>query len=278
MISDFQTNTVYFSDLINTLPSFKESSKQIISTLNSFEVKFKFLPETKDIWARDYMPIQINSSEYIEYRYDPDYLQGNSKGYRDLKSYPEIICDSIGLKTIKSSLIMDGGNFIKSSNCIIFTDKLIKENCHSYSRIELIKELQKTFKVDRIIFIPWDKNEEYGHADGMVRFVDDETVLLNYLYKNDSDIINPLKKAGLKLEYLEFSKKTNNKFNWAYINFLQTEDLIIIPKFGIDEDYQAYEQINSYYPNYKGRISQVDVTEFVKKGGALNCISWTTKE
>jgi agmatine/peptidylarginine deiminase len=278
MISDFQTNTVYFSDLINTLSIFKEPSKKIFSTLNSFGIKYKFLPKTNDIWARDYMPIQINSSEYIEYRYDPDYLQGNSKGYRNLKSYPDIICDSIGLKTIKSSLIIDGGNIVKSSNCIIFTDKLIKENSHSHSRTELIKELQTTFKVEKIVFIPWDKNEEYGHSDGMIRFIDDETVLLNYPYNKDSNIISSLKKSNLKLEYLDFSKKTNNKFNWAYINFLQIENLIIIPKFGLDEDYQAYEQICSYYTNYKGRISQVDVTEFVKRGGALNCISWTIRE
>ena len=113
MISDKDTNTIYFSELLRTDSRFIETSKQIISTLDTFGAKYKFLPDTKDIWARDYMPIQINDKKFIEYSYDPDYLQGNWKGSRDLKTYPDIVCDSINLPTEKYDLIMDGGNFVK---------------------------------------------------------------------------------------------------------------------------------------------------------------------
>ena len=82
------------------------------------------------------MPIQINDSKFIEYRYDPDYLQGSWKGCRDLKTYPDIVCDSLKLETEKSNLIMDGGNLVKSSDCVILTDKIIKENRLSYSKTE----------------------------------------------------------------------------------------------------------------------------------------------
>ena len=78
------------------------------------------------------MPIQVAENKFIEYRYDPDYLQ--SKKSRSLKTYPDLICDSIGLNTIKSDLIIDGGNVIKSNHCAILTDKIVQENRNKYSK------------------------------------------------------------------------------------------------------------------------------------------------
>lgn len=278
MVSDFDTNTIYFSKLITTDNRFKSTFDQILSVLNSFGIEPKLLNKTNDIWARDYMPIQINDKKYIEYRYDPDYLQGHWKGCRDLKTYPDIVCNSLKLQTEKSDLIMDGGNFVKSSDCIILTDKIVKENRLLYSKTELIVKLQNTFQVEKVILIPWFKKEKYGHSDGVLRFIDNETVLISHYYKNDNVNLYRLKAGGLKTEFLDFKVKKSDKRNWAYINFLQTKNLILIPKFGVDEDFQAFEQIENYYPDYKKRIAQVDMTEIVKFGGALNCITWTTKE
>lgn len=278
MISDKDTNTIYFSELLKTDSRFSETSKQIISTLETYGAYYKFLPDTKDIWARDYMPIQINDKKFIEYRYDPDYLQGNWKGSRDLKTYPDIVCDSIKLQTEKSDLIMDGGNCVKSNNCIILTDKIVKENRLTYSKTELIKKLQETFEVEKIVLIPQDKLDEYGHSDGMIRFIDNETVLTQYYYKDYSAMLKPLKQSGLKTEFIDYNVKKKDKRNWAYLNFLQTKDVILIPKFGIDEDDQAFEQIESFFFDYKGKIAQVDMSEIIRFGGALNCITWTTKE
>lgn len=278
MISDKDTNTIYFSELLKIDSRFSETSKQIISTLDAFGAKSKFLPNTKDIWARDYMPIQINDEKFIEYRYDPDYLQGDWKGSRDLKTYPDIVCDSIKLRTEKSNLIMDGGNLVKSSDCLIMTDKIVKENRLSYSKTDLIKKIQNTFQVDKVVLIPQDKLDEYGHSDGMIRFIDNETVLINHYYKSDSLMLYRLKQAGLKTEFIDYKVKKKDERNWAYLNFLQTKDLILLPKFGIDEDGQAFEQIENFYTDYKGKIAQVVMSEIVRFGGALNCISWTTKE
>ena len=276
MIADWQTNKIYLSDKLSA--DFPEVSKRIESKLNAFGFNPDFLHNTKDIWARDYMPIQINNITYIEYRYDPDYLQGSTKGYRDLKTYPDIVCDTIKLQTKKSDLILDGGNFVKSNDCIILTDKIIKENQISYTKSELIKELQETFEVEKVVLIPWDKSAEYGHSDGMVRFIDNETVVTQYYFKDYPAMLNPLKRAGLKIEYIDYNVKKKDKRDWAYLNFLQTKDLILLPKFGIEQDQQAFEQIESFYPDYKGKVYQIDMNETVKLGGTLNCISWTTKE
>jgi agmatine/peptidylarginine deiminase len=139
--------------------------------------------------------------------------------------------------------------------------------------------LEELFEVEHVILIPWPKVEDYGHTDGMLRFIDEKTVLINKIEKT-STIERRLKEHGLNWEYLQFNvKKPNEDLNWAYINFLQTKDLILLPKLNIDDDEQAFEQMKIFYPDYarNNRIAQVDMTKIVKKGGALNCISWTIK-
>jgi agmatine/peptidylarginine deiminase len=284
MIPDWQTNKIYFSELLSS--RFPVVWNEIIEILNPIDGIVELLPKTKDIWARDYMPIQVSDIKYIEYRYDPDYLQGDSdeKETRELKTYPDIVCDTIGLSTKKSDIILDGGNLVKSSDCIILTDKIVWENRRTYSKNNLIKILHETFEVNKVILIPWDEECEFGHADGMLRFINDETVLVSGFYeiadeKLKKKIITFLKKANLNIEWLRCSPKKEKDQNIAYINFLQTKDLIIVPRIKAPEDDIAFEQISKFYSQYamSNRIKQVDMSEIVKLGGALNCISWTIK-
>ena len=59
------------------------------------------------------------------------------------------------------------------------TAKVFEENPQWIPR-DLIERLTRTFGAD-IIFLPWDTNEIYGHTDGIVRFIDDDSVLMtNY--------------------------------------------------------------------------------------------------
>jgi agmatine deiminase len=277
MIPDYETNKIYLSEILKS--HYSETCLDIEKIFRIQNCEYYFLPNTKDVWARDYMPVQVSDDLFIEYRYDPDYLQGNWKGSREIKTYPDIVCSSIKLKTEKSDLILDGGNLVKSPDCIILTDKIVRENRFSYSKEELLRKLFETFQVDKVVMIPWDTKEKFGHADGMIRFVDNQTVLVNHYYMHDNILLSRLQKAGLRYEFLEFKVKQMDKRNWAYINFLQTKDLILLPKFGVGEDEQAFEQIEYFYPDYarNKRIAQLDMTEIVKFGGALNCITWTIK-
>jgi len=283
MISDNDTNTIYFSELLKTDSRFSAIYNNIKSILDSFGLNCALLPDTRDIWARDYMPIQVSDKRYIEYRYDPDYLQG--KKYRYLKSYPDIICDSLGKKTKKTDLVIDGGNVVKSSKCVILTDKVVEENKPFYNREKILGKLRDLFELDKVVIIPWDKDAEiYGHADGMLRFIDDDKVLIQGYYDQyDADfqrkLFGELDRKGIEPVPLIFNVKKANKNNWAYLNFLQTKDLILLPALkGASENEQALNQMEKHYPRYIGRIIPIEMDAIIAEGGALNCISWTTKE
>jgi len=282
MITDKETNTIYFSEKLKEQSP--ETASLIISTLDQLGAVPKFLPGTKDIWARDYMPVQVNEHKFIQYTFHPDYL----KQFEEIKSDPESICADLKLKTQRSDIILDGGNVVKSDNCIIMTDKIVLENIHKYTKEQLLAKLKDLFEVDKIVLIPWDRGERYGHADGMVRFIDNETVLLQGYYNTRKELfkdefinylLGSLKENHLKYEFLniDYSEKINAKF--AYLNYLQTKDFILLPSLGIDKDDEALEdEIKKYFSDYTGRIRKVKMNTIIAKGGALNCISWTKKE
>ncbi|NME70556.1 agmatine deiminase family protein [Flammeovirga aprica] len=274
MITDFEVSDVYVSEILSLKGEYQSTFQHLKATTDSYKIPLKLLPKTKDIWARDYMPVQISEGKFVEFRYDPDYLQGARKGYRNLKSYPDIICDAIGLNTVKTDIILDGGNMVKSKNTLIMTDKIFHENRNDYTKKELMKQLHSLFEIETIITIPQDSQDEYGHTDGMLRFIDGNTVIVNPFYKNNQKMISALERDKLSIEFLKYEVKKLDKRSWAYINFLQTKDIILLPKFNIDEDELALEQIRKCYPNYK--VEQIEMTNIVKHGGALNCITWTT--
>jgi agmatine/peptidylarginine deiminase len=83
----------------------------------------------------------------------------------------------------------------------------------------------------------------------------------------------------LKWKFLDadYTVKMNQKF--AYLNYLQTNDLILIPSLGIDKDDEVVEKkTKECFPDYTGRIHKVRMNDIIAEGGALNCISWTKKE
>jgi agmatine deiminase len=278
MISDFQTNTIYFSKWL--LKNHKDVANQITQILEKQGIKYHWLENTADYWARDYMSIQVNEQKFVQYVYQPDYL----KGKKDYITNPDEVLKSLEIPTIKTNIVLDGGNVVKSANAVVLTDKIFLENKHLYSESVLISELEKLFETDRIVIIPWDKDDECGHTDGMLRFIDNDTVLLQGFYNEypkafQKKLFKALQEKGIRYEKLSYNVKKRSEHNWAYINFLQTHDIMLIPRLNIDEDEQALSQLQQYYPQYRNKMFFIDVSSYIKDwGGALNCLSWTIKK
>lgn len=279
MITDAQTNKVYFSQLLKDQLKYSGFGQQLSSIMDKHNISYEFLQGTHDIWCRDYMPIQVDHNTFIEYRYDPDYLL--DKTGRRLKTYPDLVCDTISLKTVKSDLILDGGNVIKGRNKVILTDKVIPENASKYLKADLLKKLEETFEVEEVILVPALQGDEFGHADGMIRFLDESHVLIDSFYAKDQSahslkFMRVLKAHKLTPVYIDFNVKYQSNKNWAYVNFLQTRDILIVPAFGIDEDDQALKRFEELIPSFfpGSKLASLDANPIIRDGGALNCISW----
>lgn len=268
LLTDIDSDIVYFSEWIKDFACYDE----ITEKLAKHQIKYNLLPHTKDYWVRDFMPIQISDSEFIQYKYNPKYLQKDQYYITN----PDKCYNHLAISTKKIDIVLDGGNIVKCSDSIIMTDKVFVENNH-LSKMQLINILENSFRCE-IIFIPWDRYEKYGHTDGMIRFIEERKVLLNNYINFDKSLRNRII-ADLQNKFeiieLEYSAPKLSSHNWAYINYLQVGKFILLPTLGTPEDEQAYEQFSTIFPDYQ--IEQINVSEIIKLGGALNCISWNIK-
>src|SRR5690606_18650302 len=70
------------------------------------------------------------------------------------------------------------GNIVRWANKVIMTDRVFIDN-PKYERKRLIKELHELLQVDHLHFVPEQPGDFTGHSDGMVRFIDENTVVIN---------------------------------------------------------------------------------------------------
>lgn len=278
MVTDSETNTLYLAD---TLPEkYEIFYADFQKVLTESGISINLLPNTKDVWAVDYMPIQVSENNYVQFTYDPNYLK--PKKWAKTISNVNRICDFLQLKRKKSKIVLDGGNVIKASDKVIMCDKIFSEN-PQIERRTLRNQLEELFEVDKVYFVPEQPKDFTGHADGMVRFVTNDTVIINDNSAENKEFQRALKIAldNAGLDYIEipcnYSKnKKSSQANGCYINYLQMKNLIILPTFGIEEDERVVKQFENIFKGH--RIKTVDSNAIANDGGILNCITWNIKK
>jgi agmatine deiminase len=276
MLQDSKTNKLYLSALLKGskyLSFFKRFEEKLIERY----IQFELLENTNDIWVRDYMPVQIGEDKFVQFVYNPSYL----KKYPELVTNVDSIISTLGIKTNFSKLIIDGGNVIKSRDKIFMCDRIFSEN-RSLKKSYIIGELEAVFETDKIIILPTDPEDEFGHADGVLRLIDNDNVLINQYRKEDKaykgKLLAVLKEAKLNWEELPFNPYDNKSkldAKGIYLNYLQMEDVIFLPIFGLAEDEIAIKKMETVFPAQN--IIPVLSNEIAKQGGVLNCISWNVK-
>lgn len=295
LISDKETNFVYFSDWIKSRWKYWPN---IEKALIDQKIPYGFLPRydenkkplSRDIWVRDYMPLQLEEGHLLGYEYNPDYLNANEHDkeyisrYEDILSYQNI---SVGSKT---NLVIDGGNMVKCGKYLVMTDKVFSEN-PKVSHSKIIDEIEEKTGATLVI-IPPDPDETFStrnnrgekvnlplqHADGLVKWLGDDTVLVNKCGKvYTKQLVRFLECQGLKCEVLDYS--TNNEYvsvnSWCYLNFLQVGKSILVPCYGGKEENVALKLLDDYYKDCT--IVPVNIKGILNDGGGLNCISWNIK-
>lgn len=270
MITNFETNKVYLAKGMTT-EKYVNAMRHLSDKLNSHEILWGLLPYTTSplhIWARDYMPIQVNKRKFVRFNYSPDYLEN----YPEYKPDTSAILSALDKQVIDSDIIIDGGNVISCGNKIILTDKIIREN-PNYDHDVLIDRLCQLLEAE-IVLIPEDYYDEYGHADGMVRYMGEGRVLLN----NYCDFDKALRKRLLAalsphFDIIELHYGAYTDMSWAYLNFLHVGKYIFIPMMEDKLGEIAFRQIADAFPQCECHPIY-HYENIVHDGGALNCSTW----
>ncbi|MBQ6278023.1 MAG: agmatine deiminase family protein [Bacteroidales bacterium] len=271
--------TVYLSELL--MSKYPETCKNLIAILEKHHVKYSFIKGTKDMWCRDYMPVQTESGKFIQFRYEPSYLKGE-KEWEDSRSDVKEVCRLNNINATFSDINLDGGNVLICDGRAILSDRIFSEN-PNYEKDSLINELSKLLECE-IIIIPAQKGDYTGHADGMVRFVDRNTILGNkladeykYWQKGMQKVIDTYNLTYIDVPFITDIKDPKHPGSaiGIYVNYLEVNNLIVMPIFNRDEDRQVLEILQRTFPNKI--IETIDYNDIAKEGGLLNCTTWVVR-
>lgn len=284
IVNDKDTNFVYISDKLKEF--YPRTYTRLTKLFNKMEIEWGVIEGTKDIWIRDYMPIQTSNDSFVVYNYNPDYLKNSGKEYlTDSRTIVDGVLDNYNKRYY--DITLDGGNIVTCAGNRVLTDKVFQENGKNKYDSEFCEYISEVLD-SRVIFLPWhcDNPQEpnadvYGHADGLIHWAGDNRVLMSNhwdYYPDEADEIR------YRLEYVGFEviemlfdvQNPNRDFNWAYINYLEVGNKIIVPTFGIPEDKQALKYIREANPD--SIVRGFRMRDIAKEGGALHCITWNIKK
>jgi agmatine deiminase len=284
MITDQETNFVYLSSLIRERPGMKNFWHKLEKTLKKANIKYSFIENTNDIWCRDYMPLQITSSEFVQFKYNPSYC--NNAKYRHLiTDTDKVRAGSEPIAGVRnSSLVLDGGNVVKSGKVAILTERIFKEN--GGSREEILQHLQQRLGVESVHLLPEQPYDMTGHSDGMVRLLNDRTLLVADFQGESTSwkakYSQALQRTNLKL--IDFPGVTtdikNNDGDYTaigcYINFAWIGNVILFPQFDLPEDKEALKETKRLFKDCL--VIPVASSDLAIDGGVLNCATWNVKQ
>lgn len=144
-----------------------------------------------------------------------------------------------------------------------------------YAKSTLLTALGELLEAE-IIIIPslTSRYDMTGHADGVVRFVNENTVIGNASpYKNgyEQKVKRALKKHGISVVDFPYFDSAGISAVGSYLNFLETEKHIFLPIFGSVPDETAVKRAAEIFDK---KIVAVNINSIAEDGGILNYISW----
>lgn len=272
---------LYFSDLLPQ--KYPDESACLFAALEKLNVAYAFIKEAKNICIRDFMPIQVHGrypKDNVLFRYEPSYLKNcrdlQTDFSKDIDTNWQLVNGWCPPRNFdKSEIKLDGGNILISPDDkkAIISNRVFSEN-QEYEKAELVRELDSTLNGPEIIVVPSLESDTTGHADNMVRFLDDQTVLCNEVLESDGfyqQLKTTLQYRGLDVLEFPFAPTDVRSGVGCYLNYLETAEAVFFPIFGIDADARAVATAKKLFSK---PVEPIMIPNIAADGGGLHSISW----
>ena len=259
----------HLSALLATL--YPTDAETLFTALAAHDVPYALLDGTRDVWVRDFMPVRTGSGKLVSFRYEPSYLKNDPVLRTDFRKN---LAPQLGLPVTYSNINLDGGNvvFSPSGVRVLISDRVFSEN-PEHPSAALVRELSELLEAE-VIVLPSLKSDMTGHADGMARFLDDRTVLCNRQLSScgfEQQVKRAVQDCGLDAVDFPFVPTGGISAVGCYLNYLETERVVFLPVFGIEQDAEAETSARRLFSK---EIVSINIREIARQGGCLNCISW----
>jgi agmatine deiminase len=286
--------TIYIAACLKSEPFGLPLIDELKSKLTAFYGydPFKEIEDTKtNIWCRDFMPVKSADNKLVQFCYKPIYLTETIKSNITIPKVDQILNRLKIEVNHKSDLKLDGGAIEIFGDKAIVSDRVLREN-NDRSISSVLSEIKDKLSLKKLVVVPQYPDDYTGHVDGIIRFIDENTVLINeempdlnitdepnwYKRKMHNNwfysFAMALENHGLKAipmpmtEYIDNDKQT--QFG-LYINFLKLKDVIVMPAYETAKDDDAALILEKAY---RRPVIRINSKELAKRGGIINCVTW----
>jgi len=272
MVNEQDCNSLVLTSLLSK--DFPSIANSISINCRKENIQVNFLEECNDYWCRDFMPLQVTKDRFVQFTFNPAYYK--SPKYHHLKTDPaNLNFDLPGV--VKSEIVCDGGNIAYYGSKAIVTGRIFKDN-RGLKKEFIIEEMTRLLELESLYVIPSLPYDVTGHADGMVRFIDQHTLFINDArlftginYWNK--LLKSLESFNLVLLLNDLHKNDcADDATGDYLNMIMIGNLIFVPEYNNQTDRLAHKLIEKVFQ--KHTIIPVKANRLASKCGILHCASW----
>lgn len=231
-----------------------------------------------DIWVRDFTTVNPLDPVQFTYTWASMTRQESIEVQRSFADF----ADSFDIQRKASTLLLDGGNIVDNyAGKIVVTTRFMEDNNLTYEQAK--RELMNLLGANEVAIIEPDE-EVLAHADGMVSWIDENTLFVND-YSNDpsfrTQIMNELQSAFPTTTIIEVPVKftANPPRQWegfesacgVNLNSTVTYKNIYVPIFNMTNDQYV---VNLIKQNTTKNVITINAEGVCPMGGSVRCLTW----
>lgn len=229
-----------------------------------------------DIWIRDFAP--VIPKHLVKFSYRPSYLSQEDAQWVE-QSFEEWFRTSGLSYGGRSSIVLDGGNFVDNgTDKVIITKRIFEDNRgHSYGEIR--DEIKRKTGLSKVAFIPYEDGDITGHADGMVMWIEqDKLAITHYEGQFMQEIIDSIVSIFGSTGIIELPNAWDGRYYddfpsacGIYANGITTAKTIYLPVYNIPTDATVIRIVEA---NTEKKVVPVDASKVCLLGGSIRCLTW----
>lgn len=293
-----------FVELVNTIastqPVFVMSASDMLPVASqrlgpNGNVTLVDIP-TNDAWARDYAPTFVvdSNNQLIAIDWQYNAWGGKYPPYENDQKVAKCVAAYLGIESVSTDFCFEGGAIEVNNDGVLLCTRscALDPNRNPRMSLEQVENvLRDHLGVRTIIWLSGDAidgDDTDGHIDQLARFIDRETIV--YAWSDDSgdpqtvglaqhldELSSQLATAGLGYYQLiplplpapmEYCKR---RIPASYCNFLITNELVLVPQFGVPDDTTAVEILTPLFP--KRRVIGLDSRNLSVGLGSIHCLT-----
>lgn len=235
------------------------------------KVKF-FHINSEMVWTRDFAPITVLMDGSPIFIGNP-YLPSRVAAFKFDKQVSAALGSYLDLPVYHLPVVIEGGNIITDGQGTVMMMESVLLNNPDVDEEKLQQLVKAYYGADNLIILPTPPGEITGHVDLVVKFIDQNTLLVasapedHHWHDNLEQVTKILTNKNYKVIRVPISSAPDESIEWSYINSLTLNNKVIVPIYGTPEDAQALEIYAQAIPDYE----IVTVDEKIYMVGAVHC-------